>query len=397
MTGLRIGFIFWLSAAAAAGCTHKAPAPPQKPKVSAAFPIVRKVVDWDDYVGRFEAIQDVVIMPRVSGTVTKVLFRNGQDVKRGDALFIIDPRPYRAAYDQASAAALRAQATVGNATTELARSEKLRGIEAVSQEEYETKAASLKTAQADVASQKAAIATAALDLEFTTVRAPIDGRVSDRRVSIGDVVNANTTQLTRVVTLDPIWFSFEGAEAFYLKYAHQARSGERGSSRDTPNPVEIQLADESGYPHRGHMVFVDNAIDTKSGTIRARAELSNADHILTPGMFGRARLLGSGAYEALLLPEESIVTDQTRRMVFVVGDGGKVAPHPVEIGPLVEGLRVIRKGITAQDRVVLDGLTRLQPGTEVDVNLVKLKPRADDTAPKSEPASAPPSSQATAE
>jgi RND family efflux transporter MFP subunit len=377
------------------GCSRGAPPPPPKPSVSVAKPIVRDVTDWDDYVGRFEAIQDVTVTPRVTGTVTAILFRNGQDVRANQPLYIIDPRPYRAAYDQAVAAVGRAKATRVNAQTELARAKQLHDLQAVSQEEYESKLAALRTATADVAAQEAAAKAARLNLDFTTVRAPVSGRVSDRKASIGDVVTASTTELTRVVTLDPIWFTFEGAESFYLKYIRQARTGERGSSRDTPNPVEIQLADETGYPHHGRMVFVDNAIDPRSGTIRAHAQLANSDHLLTPGMFGRARLLGSGTYKAMLVPDEAIVTDQTRRLAYVVGKDNKVQPRPVETGPLVAGLRVVRSGLTPDDRIVLDGLARLQPGAEVAPRLTVLKPRAADTSPRSAPLSAPPSAEAT--
>jgi RND family efflux transporter MFP subunit len=377
-----------------AGCTQEKPTPPPKPHVSVAVPLVRDVVDWDDYTGRFEAIQDVTVTPRVSGTITQVLFRNGQDVKTGQPLFIIDPRPFHAAYLQAQANLARANATQVNASTELERARKLSGDAVLSKEDYDNRFAALKTADADIDAQKAAVETARLNFEFTTVVAPVAGRASDRKVSIGDVVVANTTQLTRVVTLDPIWFDFEGAEAFYLKYVRQDVRGERRSSRYAHNPVEIQLADETGYPHRGQMVFVDNALDPRSGTIRAKAELSNPDGFLTPGMFGRVRLLGSGTYKAMLIPDESIVTDQTRRLVYVVGTNGKAILRTVETGPLVVGLRVIREGLAPTERVVLDGLARLQPGADVDATQVTLKPRATDTSPRSSPLTAPPSSEA---
>jgi RND family efflux transporter MFP subunit len=227
------------------------------------------------------------------------------------------------------------------------------------------------------------------------VRASVAGRVSDRRVSVGDVVTAGSTLLTRVVTLDPIWFSFEGAESFYLKYLRQDRTGERRSSRYEENPVEIQLADETGYPHRGRMVFVDNAIDTRSGTIRALAELPNADKFLTPGMFGRVRLLGSGTYHAMLIPDESIVADQARKLAYVVQQDGKVAARVVETGPMVTGLRVVRSGLKNTDQVVLDGLAQLQPGATVRPKLTEIKTRAEDTSPSSQPLSATPPSQAT--
>jgi RND family efflux transporter MFP subunit len=378
------------------GCSSsEAPSPPPKPHVSVATPIVREVTDWDDYVGRFEAIQDVTVMPRVSGTITEILFRNGQDVKVGQPLFVIDPRPFRAVYLQAMADLAKAEATQANASTVSARAQKLLDAQILSREDYENRVATLHAADADVDAKTAAVEAARLNLEFTSVAAPVAGRVSDRRVSVGDTVVANTTPLTRVVTLDPIWFDFEGAESFYLKYVRQDQSGERRSSRYAPNPVEVQLADETGYPHKGRMVFVDNAIDTHSGTIRAQAELPNPDGLLTPGMFGRARLLGSGAYKAMLIPDEAIVTDQTRRLVYVVGDDGMVGPRLVETGPLVVGLRVVRTGLVPTDKVVLDGLARLQPGAHVDATLVKLEPRAEDTSPTSSPLSAPPSTQAT--
>ena len=378
-----------------AACGPGAPPAPPKPHVSVAYPIVKQIIDWDDFIGRFSAIQDVTVMPRVSGAITQVLFKNGQDVKAGQPLFIIDPRPFRAAYDQAVGELDNAKATLIDATANFERGKGLIKVDAISKELYDQRLAAEQTAAAQVEAAKAAVETARLNVEFTTVRAPVDGRMSDRNVSIGDIVTANVTSLTRVVTLDPIWFNFEGAETFLLKYQREAQTGQRRSSRTTPNPLEIQLADENGYPHRGHMVFVDNAVDPLSGTIRAKAEFSNPDHFLTPGMFGRARLLASGAYQAVLIPDESIITDQTRRLVYVVDASGKVAAHDVETGPVVIGLRVIKSGIKPTDKVVLDGLARLQPGAEVDATLVKLTPRAADTAPQSEPLTAPPSSQAT--
>lgn len=369
---------------------------PPAPHVTVATPLAREVVDWDEYVGRFEAIQDVELRPRVSGTIDRVLFTDGQHVSQGQPLFIIDPRPYAAALAQARAQAAKANAALVNAQSELARAEKLLAAQAIAREEYETKQAAVRTAAADLAAAQATARTAALNIGFTTVRSPIAGRVSDRRVSKGNYAQDGTTVLTRVVSIDPIWFSFEGAESFYLKYLRQDRAGERGSSRNTPNPVEIQLADESGYRWHGHMDFVDNAIDTNSGTIRAHAVVANPGGFLTPGMFGRARLLGSGTYHAMLIPDEAILTDQTRKIVYVVGRDGKVVPRPVQTGPQVEGLRVIKNGLAPTERVVIEGITTLQPGMAVVATQVKLKPRAPDTAPGSAPESAPPPSEATA-
>jgi RND family efflux transporter MFP subunit len=382
-------------AALCTSCGKGAPPPPPTPIVSVSQPLQRDVVDWDDYVGRFEAIEDVEIKPRVSGTVTRIYFSNGEDVGRGEALFEIDPRPYRAALAQAEAETGRARATLVNAQTELERAKKLLDIEAISKEEYEAKLANVRTASASVAAAVANADTRRLDTGFTTIRSPISGRVSDRKVSLGSFVQQGETILTRVVTLDPIWFSFDGSEAFYLKYTRLNLTGERGSSRTAPNPVEIQLADESGYNWRGRMVFVDNALDPNSGTIAAKAELPNPRRTLTPGMFGRARLLGSGTYRAMLVPDEAIVTDQTRKIAYVVGKDNKVVPRVVEIGPMVEGLRVVREGLAPTELVILDGLTRLQPGATVKPQKRKLVPRAKPIAPVGVAASAPPAAEAT--
>jgi RND family efflux transporter MFP subunit len=371
------------------------PAPPL-PQVTVAVPLQRDVVDWDEYVGRFEAIQDVELRPRVSGTIDRVLFSNGQQVRAGQPLFTIDPRPYAAALGQAEAQVAKANAALINARSELARAEKLLAAQAISKEEYETKQANVRSAAADLAAGRANVNNARLNLGFTTVRSPITGLVSDRRVSKGNFAQEGTTVLTRVVSTDPIWFSFEGAESFYLKYLRQDRKGERGSSRDTPNPVEVQLADESGYRWRGRMEFVDNAIDTNSGTIRAHAVIANPTGFLTPGMFGRARLLGSGTYHAMLVPDEAIITDQTRKLVYVIGKDGKASPRPVETGPQVEGLRVVKTGLGPTDRVVIEGITTLQPGMSVKAKVAKIQPRAADTAPTSQPDTAPPASEATA-
>ena len=381
---------------ALAACSKGGPPPPPTPQVTVALPLQRDVVDWDEYVGRFEAIQDVELRPRVSGTIDRILFANGQHVRAGEVLFTIDPRPYLATLAQNRAQVAKAQAALTNAQSELARAGKLLAAEAISKEEYETKLATVRSAQADVGAARANVTTAQLNLGFTSVRSPITGIVSDRRVSKGNYATEATTVLTRVVSTDPIWFSFEGAESFYLKYLRQDKAGQRGSSRNTPNPVEVQLADESGYKWHGRMEFVDNAIDPNSGTIRAHAVIQNPDGFLTPGLFGRARLLGSGTYHAMLVPDEAIITDQTRKLIYVVGKDGKIIPRPVETGPQVEGLRVVKSGLAPTEHVVIEGITTLQPGVAVKENLVKMRPKAADTSPGSTPESAPPASDATA-
>jgi len=378
-----------------AGCGGSGkPPPPPPPAVSVALPLQRDVVDWDDYIGRFEAPQDVELRARATGVITRILFRNGQDVRKGQPLFEIDPRPYRAALAQAEAQRTRAEATLANARQVTARSKALAAAQAVSREEIERDIATERSAAADLAAARAAVDTARLNLSFTTARSPIAGRISDRKVSMGDTVIDGQTILTRIVSIDPIWFSFEGAESFYLKNLRQDARGERGSSRYTANPVDIQLADETGYRWHGRMGFLDNAVDPNSGTIRAHAVVPNPTGFLTPGMFGRARLLGSGTYRALLVPDEAIVTDQARKVIYVVGRDNKLISRTVEPGPSVEGLRVIRAGLAPTELVVLNGLSRVRPGTPVSPKRVILKPRAPDEAPQ--PAqTVPPSAEAT--
>ena len=381
-----------LSLAACGAPKQEAPPPPE---VSVAQPLQRQITDWDDYSGRFEAPQDVEVKARATGTVTQVLFRNGQDVRRGQPLFVIDPRPYRAALEQARAQLLRAQTALTNARQVEARTAKLLAAQAVSREEAENDQATVRTAGADLAAGRAAVEAAQVKLDYTVTRAPFSGRVSDRKVNIGDAVTDGTTIMTRVVSIDPIWFAFEGAESFYLKNLRQDQRGERGSSRDTANPIEIQLADESGYRWKGRMAFLDNAVDPDSGTIRAKAVVPNPNHFLTPGMFGRARLLGSGSYAALLIPEEAVVTDQARKIAYVIGQDGKTAQRPIETGPLVDGLRVVKGGLVPTDMVVLDGLNRLQPGMPVRLKKTVIKPKPGaEQAPGTAPLSTPPSSEA---
>lgn len=379
------------------GCGGEGPpAGPPPAEVTVATPLQREVTDWDDYTGRFESIEDVEIKPRVNGVITAIHFSNGSDVKKGQRLFTIDPRPYQAALAQAQAQANRAQASLTNAQQITTRSRALAQLQAVSKEELETNVAAERAAAADLAAARAAISAARLNLSFTDVRAPFSGRISDRRVSLGDTVSDGQTVLTRVVSIDPIWFSFEGAESFYIKNLRQDERGERRSSRYAANPIEIQLADESGYRWHGRMQFLDNAIDPGSGTIRARAVVANPDGFLTPGMFGRARLLGSGTYRAMLIPDAAIVTDQTRRLVYVVGKDGKAAQRLVEPGAMVEGLRVVRAGLAPTDLVVIDGVGRLRPGAPVKPKKSAIKPSPDKQPRPTAPAEEPESGQATA-
>ena len=398
MTSLLAGFRSlrpWLAPVAAAtalaGCAKKKPPPPPPPVVAAATPLQRPIMDWDEYVGRFEAVQAVEVRPRVTGYLQTIAFRDGQDVRKGQLLFVIDPRPYQAALDQARAQVARAQATLSNARLESERAQKLFDARAISQQELAARQAASQQSTADVGAAQATARQAALNLGFTRVIAPISGRVSDRRLAVGNLVTQDTTILTTLVDLDPIRFSFEGAEGLYLKYQRLNREGGRASSRFRANPVEVRLQDEQEYRWRGRMDFVDNALDTNSGTIRGRAVIANPDGFLTPGLFGHMRLLGSPPYTGLLLPDAAISTDQTHQVVRIVKDG-KLAQRMVQVGPVVDGLRVVRGGIGPEDLVVIAGAQQGRPGQAVRVKQVRITP--PDPGREPPPYVLPPSSAA---
>lgn len=351
--------------------------------VTVAQPLASEVVDWDDYVGRFEAVQNVEVRPRVSGYLQGVHFQDGQFVRQGQLLFTVDPRPAQAALDQARAQLARAQATLANARTELARSRTLAASQAASQEEVEAREASVRAGQADVSAAQAAVRAAQLNVGFTRVTAPISGRVSERRVDAGNSVAADQTVLTTIVSTQPIHFAFEGSEALLLKYQRE-QGGTTGAQ------VRIRLSDEATYSRAGRVDFVDNAVSTGSGTVRLRAIVPNPDGFLKPGMFGHVRVAGTQPYRALLVPETAIVTDAARKVVYTVRKDGTVAAKPVDLGPLMGDLRVVRSGIAPNDRVVISGLQRAQPGQKVQPRPGRIEPPAEaaPTAPNALPAPA---------
>ena len=352
------------------------------PVVTVAAPLVKPIVDWDDYIGRFEARQSVEVRPRITGQVARVAFRDGQFIRAGDLLFVIDARPFDAALAQARADSLRARANAELAKANFGRSDTLLKENAVSREEFDTAKGSLAQAQASVAAADATVQLRALDVSFTRVTAPISGRMSDRRVDVGTFVTSGTTVMTTVVTLDPIHFVFTGSESVYLKYQRANQAGTRPSSRVAPNAVEIKLADETDYRWRGKMDFVDNAIDLGSGTIRGRAVVRNPTGFLTPGMFGHMRLIGSGAYNGMLIPEDAVVTDQTRKLAMVVGPDSVVSPRVLQLGPLIDGLRVVRSGLEVDDKVIIEGVQRARPGTKVTPKRGQIVPPAPGTGPQ---------------
>lgn len=350
---------------ALSACSKTAPPPPPAPLVAVAHPLQQQVIDWDDFVGRFEAVDSVDVRPRVSGYLDKIDFRDGDLVRKGQVLFEIDPRPYQDALNQARGIQAHDEAALNDATIERKRAEGLFAARAISQQELTTRIAAEQQAKADMLSARAAVQTAELNLGWTRVTAPISGRVSDRRVAAGNLITADQTVLTNIVDLDPIRFSFVGPESIYLKYERANQAGTRVSSRRMANPVLIRLQDEPTYRWRGRMDFVDNQLDTQSGTIRGRAVVPNPTHFLTPGMFGHLRLLGSGTYSALLVPDAAVETDQTRQVVYVVNPQGVVSERLVTTGALIGDMRVIREGLKPDDVVVVDGLIRARPGQKV--------------------------------
>lgn len=353
------------------GCDTKPAAstnPPPLPSVTVSKPIQKSITEWDEYTGRFEALKTVVVRARVSGFIDSIHFKDGQIVKEGDLLFVIDQRPYKLAVDQAKSDLERARAKLDIATADVERGTPLISHQTLTAREFDTRRSTQREAAGGVGAAEAALKQAELNLEWSEVRAPIAGRISDRRVDAGNLITggqSGATLLTVIVSLDPIHFIFDGSESDLLHYLRLAASGGRRSSRDVQNPVAVRLADETDFKHTGRMDFVDNAINPKTGTIRGRAIFDNKDGLLTPGFFGRLRLYG-GNSEAFLIPDSAIVSDQASKIVFAVAEDGTVGVKKIELGPIVDGLRVVRSGLAPNDRIVIEGLARARPGQKVE-------------------------------
>jgi multidrug efflux system membrane fusion protein len=371
LASLGLSFAFMLSA-----CSDKpqqqaaAPAPP----VTVAQPTKRMVTDWDEFTGRFEAVEEVQVRARVGGFVTSVEFRDGAIVHAGDLLYVIDPRPFEAVAEQADGQLSDARAKVELAKRELDRGLSLVQTSAVSEQVVDQRRQALQAAHAAEMQAEGALKAAQLNIEFTHVIAPITGRVSRHLVSVGNLVQGSegsSTQLTSIVSLDPIHIYFDVDETTYQRNNRLWFEGKRPSSRDTANPVEVTLTGETKPSHEGKMDFLDNRLDVSTGTLRSRAVIPNKDLSILPGQFGRIRLIGSAPYEALLLPDTAIATDQSRKIVFVVKDDNSVEAKPVVLGPLDEGLRVIREGLKADDKVIIDGLQRARVGAKVTPQAAK--------------------------
>jgi RND family efflux transporter MFP subunit len=352
----------------ACGDSQQKAAPPAPPTVTVAHPVKRSVVDYDEYVGRFLAVDMVEVRARVSGYLEKVHFQDGQIVKQGDLLFTIDRRPFQNALDQARANLTQAQSNLTYAQADLARGQQLVRDKTITEQTFQQRSQAMRNAEAVVTAAQAAVRQAELDVEFTELRAPIAGRIGDRRVAPGNLVTGgtggNTTLLATIVSTDPIRLEFSFDEASFLRYSRLA-GAMQGTSRGMSAPVAAKLLDEAAFSRDGRMYFVDNVIDRSSGTIRGRAQFANPDSILTPGMFARVRIAATAPYEALLVPDAAIGSEQARKYVLVVGPDDVVATKYVTLGQVVDDLRVIKSGVEANDRVVVNGLARAKAGQKV--------------------------------
>ena len=350
-------------------------AAPPAPAVNAADVVVKSISQWDSFNGRIEAVESVQLRPRVSGYIDKVNFTDGQDVKKGEVLFTIDDRTYRAALEQAQATLARAKTQASLARSEANRTDKLINTNLVSREEWEQRRAAAIQAQADIRAAQAAVDAAQLNLDFTKVTAPIDGRASRALITSGNLVTAgdSASVLTTLVSQKTVYVYFDVDESTYLHYQNLARSGQGASSNHTALPVEIGLAGEEGYPHQGKVDFLDNQLAPSTGTIRMRALLDNAQRQFTPGLFARVRLPGSAEFQATLIDDKAVLTDQDRKYVYIVDKEGKAQRRDITPGRLADGLRIVQQGLKPGDKVIVDGLQKVfMPGMPVNAKTVAM-------------------------
>ena len=371
------GAMLALSVAVLSACSGQAneaaQAPP--PEVGVAPVLVRNVSQWDEYSGRIEAVESVDLRPRVSGYIERVNFREGQEVKKGDVLFTIDSRSYRAALAQAQAQLARARSQAQPGRSEAERARKLSELQAIATETYEQRRSAAAVAQAELQAAQAAVTAARLNLEWTQVRAPIDGRAGRALVTAGNLVSAGdaASVLTTLVSLDQVYVYFDADETSFLRYAKLARDGRRPSERDGKLPVSVTLADGSNVAYPGTVDFLDNRVDSDTGTIRVRARLDNRERVFTPGLYARVRVLGSGEFKAALVDDKAVLTDQDRKYVYVVDKENKAQRRDVRLGRVAEGLRIVEQGLAAGDRVIVDGVQKVFfPGMPVTAKAVAM-------------------------
>jgi multidrug efflux system membrane fusion protein len=354
---------------ALASCGDNGPQAPPGPQVTVAKPVKREIVDMDEYVGRFIAVDTVEVRARVSGYLEQIDFKDGQIVQAGDLLFSIDKRPFQNTLDQAKGTLAQARANLAFTESDLARAQRLVTDKTISEQAFEQRTQAKRNAEASVSSNEAAVRQAELDLQFTELRAPVTGRIGDRRVAPGNLVTGGTTGTTTllatIVSIDPMRFEFTADEGAFIRYERIAKNGNDPESRYTSTPVELKLLDEQDFVHKGKIDFVDNVIDQSSGTIRGRAVIPNPDGFFTPGMFARVRVPGSPKYEALLVPDAAIGSEQVRKFAFVVDGDNTVKQKYLTLGTLQGNLRVVKSGLEPDDRVIVNGLMRARPGVKV--------------------------------
>lgn len=354
---------------------------PAGPPVTVANPIHKKIVEWDEYPGQFTAVDAIDVRARVSGYLEQIHFTDGQVVKQGDPLFTIEKRPFEIALDSSHAQLAEANAQLSLANRNLKRYEKMRAGNIVGEADYDDRVEAVSAAKAAVAVAQAQVEQAELDLGYTEIRAPVTGRISRHEVSVGNLItggySGDVTLLTTIVSLDPIHFDFDVSEQNYLAYQRATERGVMPSMRDNKIGVFAKLPDEDHWTHEGSLEFLDNQVNETSGTIRARATFQNADRTFTPGQFGHVRVPGSEPYEAVLLPETAIVTDQSQKIALVVADDGTVGVKILRVGPSYDGMRIIREGLAPTDKVVINGLLRARPGSKVTAQMGTI-----DTAPQ---------------
>ena len=369
----------------ACGERQQAAQAPPPPTVTVAKPVKRTVVDYDEYVGRFVAINSVEVRAHVSGYLEQIHFQDGQMVKQGDLLFTIDKRPFQNTLDQARANLAQAQANLAFAEADLKRGQQLVRDKTITEQTFDQRTQALRAGQASVAANEALVHQAELDLQFTELRAPVDGRIGDRRVSPGNLVTGgtagSTTLLATIVSVDPIRVEFTIDEQALLRYERVFGGGKDLASRSAKTPVKLKLIDEQDFTHEGNIDFVDNVISSTSGTIRGRAVVPNADVLFTPGMFARVQVPGSPPYQAVVVPDAAIGSDQVRKFVYVVGADNSVSQKYITLGQLVDRtLRVVKSGLTVDDTIIVNGLMRVRPG-------VKVTPQEQGAAPPAGPGS----------
>jgi RND family efflux transporter MFP subunit len=374
---LQMVSVLWITGSLL-GCADKPAPPPPPPAVTVAPVLQRDVSEWDEFSGRLEAVDQVEIRPRVSGYIKRVTFTEGREVRKGEVLFEIDPREYRADLARAQAQLEQARTAAELAQREVDRAAKLVQVQAISREEFDSRTSAQANGVAAVRAAEAAVETARLNLGWTVVRSPIAGRVSRAEVTEGNLVQSgppDATLLTTVVSLDSMYLYFDSDEQTYLRYSGRASAAGNRGWRDARFPVYLGLANETGFPHEGRLDFVDNRIDPASGTIRTRAIFSNRDRRFTPGLFARVKLVGNERAPALLVRDAAIGTDQDHKFVLVVGKADSLEYRSVELGRLSDdGLRIIRKGVQAGEKVVVNGLMRVRPGMKVTPTVVAMVP-----------------------